>query len=222
MEIIEFSILMAMVFTLSIVDCLNYWYLKHAMNLVAFVPQRAIRNAGGIPALVRLLRKTSDNEVRELVTGILWNLSSCEVRFIFSLVLCFKPNVSHFVLSLCFIEEFNPLAIQGVSGKTQRNYILEANLVASFGMERHSLNNVRRRCLSRQLDSPFYHVGQCPAFKSARFKRFSHWISHVDLGEEHTHPSTCWCPDGSLQAWENQLSSKDTGAMVMKKMVLIP
>ncbi|XP_022244181.1 armadillo repeat protein deleted in velo-cardio-facial syndrome-like isoform X3 [Limulus polyphemus] len=40
--------------------------------------KRAIRNAGGIPALVRLLRKTPDNEIRELVTGILWNLSSCE------------------------------------------------------------------------------------------------------------------------------------------------
>ena len=39
--------------------------------------QKDIRNAGGIPALVRLLRKSPDNDVRELVTGILWNLSSC-------------------------------------------------------------------------------------------------------------------------------------------------
>lgn len=29
----------------------------------------AVRNAGGIPALLRLLRKTVDAEVRELVTG---------------------------------------------------------------------------------------------------------------------------------------------------------
>ncbi|XP_040004114.1 plakophilin-4 isoform X6 [Xiphias gladius] len=36
----------------------------------------AVRNAGGIPALLRLLRKTVDAEVRELVTGVLWNLSS--------------------------------------------------------------------------------------------------------------------------------------------------
>lgn len=28
-----------------------------------------VRNSGGIPALVRLLRKTPDTEVRELVTG---------------------------------------------------------------------------------------------------------------------------------------------------------
>ncbi len=28
-----------------------------------------VRNSGGIPALVRLLRKTPDCEVRELVTG---------------------------------------------------------------------------------------------------------------------------------------------------------
>ncbi|KAL1273174.1 hypothetical protein QQF64_029036, partial [Cirrhinus molitorella] len=37
-----------------------------------------VRNSGGIPALVRLLRKTPDSEVRELVTGVLWNLSSCD------------------------------------------------------------------------------------------------------------------------------------------------
>lgn len=29
----------------------------------------AVRNAGGIPALLRLLRKSADSEVRELVTG---------------------------------------------------------------------------------------------------------------------------------------------------------
>ena len=40
--------------------------------------KKAIENAGGITALVRLLRKSQENEVTELVTGILWNLSSCE------------------------------------------------------------------------------------------------------------------------------------------------
>ncbi|XP_034547772.1 ARVCF delta catenin family member b isoform X14 [Notolabrus celidotus] len=38
----------------------------------------AIKNCDGIPALVRLLRKTNDMEVRELITGTLWNLSSYE------------------------------------------------------------------------------------------------------------------------------------------------
>uniref|UniRef100_A0A8C9SS30 Catenin delta 2 n=1 Tax=Scleropages formosus TaxID=113540 RepID=A0A8C9SS30_SCLFO len=38
----------------------------------------ALKNCGGIPALVRLLRKTADVEVRELLTGVLWNLSSCD------------------------------------------------------------------------------------------------------------------------------------------------
>ncbi|MCJ8730037.1 hypothetical protein PDJAM_G00113800 [Pangasius djambal] len=37
-----------------------------------------VRNAGGIPALLRLLRKTAESDVRELVTGVLWNLSSCD------------------------------------------------------------------------------------------------------------------------------------------------
>ncbi|XP_074918783.1 catenin delta-2 isoform X3 [Chelonoidis abingdonii] len=38
----------------------------------------ALKTCGGIPALVRLLRKTTDLEIRELVTGVLWNLSSCD------------------------------------------------------------------------------------------------------------------------------------------------
>uniref|UniRef100_A0A3B4ZWY1 Armadillo repeat protein deleted in velo-cardio-facial syndrome homolog n=1 Tax=Stegastes partitus TaxID=144197 RepID=A0A3B4ZWY1_9TELE len=38
----------------------------------------AIKNCDGIQALVRLLRKTSSMEVKELVTGTLWNLSSHE------------------------------------------------------------------------------------------------------------------------------------------------
>ncbi|KAM5152203.1 plakophilin-4 [Mantella aurantiaca] len=38
----------------------------------------AVKNAGGVPALLRLLRKTNDQEIRELVTGVLWNLSSCD------------------------------------------------------------------------------------------------------------------------------------------------
>ncbi|XP_011480090.1 armadillo repeat protein deleted in velo-cardio-facial syndrome homolog isoform X1 [Oryzias latipes] len=38
----------------------------------------AIKNCGGIQALVRLLRKSSSMEVKELATGTLWNLSSHE------------------------------------------------------------------------------------------------------------------------------------------------
>ncbi|KAM4577459.1 ARVCF delta catenin family member b isoform 3-T4 [Odontesthes bonariensis] len=38
----------------------------------------AIKNCDGIPALIRLLRKTNDMEIRELITGTLWNLSSYE------------------------------------------------------------------------------------------------------------------------------------------------
>jgi hypothetical protein len=44
--------------------------------------KRAIKNAGGIPSLINLLRKSSDGEVKELVTGVLWNLSSCEVAYL--------------------------------------------------------------------------------------------------------------------------------------------
>ncbi|XP_062383721.1 splicing regulator ARVCF [Sardina pilchardus] len=50
----------------------NISYGKDHLNKVA------IRNCDGIPALIRLLRKSNDMEVRELATGTLWNLSSHE------------------------------------------------------------------------------------------------------------------------------------------------
>lgn len=37
----------------------------------------ALRNCGGVPALLRLLRKTTDNEVRELVTGRSGRVTRC-------------------------------------------------------------------------------------------------------------------------------------------------
>ncbi|KAL0810095.1 hypothetical protein ABMA28_010903 [Loxostege sticticalis] len=40
--------------------------------------KRAIRDAGGIPALMALLCRATDIEVKELVTGVIWNMSSCE------------------------------------------------------------------------------------------------------------------------------------------------
>lgn len=40
--------------------------------------KRAIRDALGIQALVKTLVDNPDNEVRELATSVLWNLSSCE------------------------------------------------------------------------------------------------------------------------------------------------
>lgn len=40
--------------------------------------KRAIRDALGVQALVRTLINNPDNEIRELATSVLWNLSSCE------------------------------------------------------------------------------------------------------------------------------------------------
>ncbi|CAG5128030.1 unnamed protein product, partial [Candidula unifasciata] len=40
--------------------------------------KRTIKNENGIPELIRLLRKTDQEDVKESVTGVLWNLSSCE------------------------------------------------------------------------------------------------------------------------------------------------
>lgn len=37
-----------------------------------------IRDKGGIPALIRLLKRSQDENVKETITAVLWNLSSCE------------------------------------------------------------------------------------------------------------------------------------------------
>ena len=37
-----------------------------------------IAHRGGVPALVRLLKRTNDESVKESITAVLWNLSSCE------------------------------------------------------------------------------------------------------------------------------------------------
>ena len=40
--------------------------------------KKMIQNSGGILCLVNLLRSCNDNELKELITSVLWNLSSCE------------------------------------------------------------------------------------------------------------------------------------------------
>lgn len=40
--------------------------------------KRALHKAGGIPSLVALLMRSPDPDIQELVTGVVWNLSSCE------------------------------------------------------------------------------------------------------------------------------------------------
>ncbi|POI35130.1 hypothetical protein CIB84_001118, partial [Bambusicola thoracicus] len=52
----------------------------------------AIKNCDGIPALIRLLRKTNDMEVRELITVVLFNL---EIK-------------SHYYCLICIIITFSP------------------------------------------------------------------------------------------------------------------
>lgn len=63
--------------------CPSSWVNKFkifcSFNNYFVVLQKAIANAGGITQLIRVLRKAREEEIKELVTGILWNLSSCEV-----------------------------------------------------------------------------------------------------------------------------------------------
>ncbi|KAG8184424.1 hypothetical protein JTE90_004592 [Oedothorax gibbosus] len=60
--------------------------------------KRAICQVDGIAALVRLLKKSSDNEIRELVSGILWNLSSCEELKIQILDVALPTLVNHLII----------------------------------------------------------------------------------------------------------------------------
>ena len=48
-------------------------------TLYVVCTQRDVKNAGGITLLERLLRTTDDIDTCELVTGILWNMSSAQV-----------------------------------------------------------------------------------------------------------------------------------------------
>jgi hypothetical protein len=41
--------------------------------------KRAIAQSNGIQALVALLKKTPDMQVKEEISGALWNMSSCDV-----------------------------------------------------------------------------------------------------------------------------------------------
>ena len=41
--------------------------------------KKAIKSCAGIEALAALLERSRDNDVRELITGILWNMSSLGV-----------------------------------------------------------------------------------------------------------------------------------------------
>ncbi|XP_023216494.1 catenin delta-2-like isoform X2 [Centruroides sculpturatus] len=60
--------------------------------------KRAICNSGGIPALIHLLRKTPDSEIRDLVTGVLWNLSSSEDLKRIIIDDCLHVLVNHIII----------------------------------------------------------------------------------------------------------------------------
>ncbi|XP_073849002.1 adherens junction protein p120 [Musca autumnalis] len=59
--------------------------------------KREIKNAGGLAALVNLLCRTQESEVRELVTGVLWNMSSCEDIKRFIIDECLSAVVSNII-----------------------------------------------------------------------------------------------------------------------------
>jgi len=72
-------------FLLSLGILYRIWFYNSDFRNLSYGRQndenkRAIKNAGGITSLIALLRKSNDAEVKELVTGVLWNLSSCEVK----------------------------------------------------------------------------------------------------------------------------------------------
>lgn len=59
----------------------------------------ALRNCGGVPALLRLLRKTTDNEVRELVTGM--GSHGCNVGHFLSVSLLLLFSERDLFLGVC-------------------------------------------------------------------------------------------------------------------------
>lgn len=51
--------------------------------------KRAVKSCAGIEALASLLERSVDNDVRELITGLLWNLSSLGVSTSFTTTIIF-------------------------------------------------------------------------------------------------------------------------------------
>lgn len=80
--------------------------------------KRAIRDALGIQSLVRTLVNNPDNEIREIATSVLWNLSSCEdikwsiiddaLGAIVSVILI--PYTAWFKSNLSIAQQFLPTA----------------------------------------------------------------------------------------------------------------
>lgn len=80
--------------------------------------KRAIRDALGIQSLVRTLINNPDNEIREIATSVLWNLSSCEdikwsiiddaLNAIVSVILI--PYTAWFKANLSSAQQFLPTA----------------------------------------------------------------------------------------------------------------
>jgi hypothetical protein len=63
--------------------------------------KRALHKAGGIQLLIRLLMRSPEPVVHDLVIGVFWNLSSCEVCS----HLTESPNVfDTFLITSCFQE----------------------------------------------------------------------------------------------------------------------
>uniref|UniRef100_UPI00358FBABB catenin delta-2-like n=1 Tax=Myxine glutinosa TaxID=7769 RepID=UPI00358FBABB len=69
----------------------------------------ALQSCGGVPGLARLLRTASDLESRELATGVLWNISSCEALKV-PILQSALPVLSH---SLVSPSNLNVLATPG-------------------------------------------------------------------------------------------------------------
>lgn len=80
----------------------------------------ALKNCGGIPALVRLLRKTTDLEIRELVTGLNLSifLSLCvgPASTVLSCMLL-APSVTLYFINIFFAitKQFQALWMYGIS-----------------------------------------------------------------------------------------------------------
>lgn len=82
--------------------------------------KRAIRDAQGIQALVRTLINNPDNEIREVATSVLWNLSSCEdikwsivdIALIPLVSVILVPYTSWFKANLNNSQQFLPIATE--------------------------------------------------------------------------------------------------------------
>ncbi|RNA27387.1 catenin delta-2 [Brachionus plicatilis] len=108
-----------------------------------------IKEKGGIPALVRLLKRSQDESVKETITAVLWNLSSCEEIKEQILYEGLSALVKHIIVPYAKLDILNSQNNRAIySNPTKSNQRLLANDYSNYPIVLTNATGVLRNCSS--------------------------------------------------------------------------